>query len=475
MKKSLRAKLATALLATLLPAPALAAFVSGTGFGQALIYPYYTVQSVGGNAFNTYVSIVNGDTNAKALRVRVREGRNGREVAGFNLFLAAHSGWAAALVPSAGGAQLLTVDPACTAPAFTGGGPNLSPASFTGFNADGMGTGIDRLREGYIEVLEMASFPDGTLPPCDNLRASQTGTLAAPRGYLYGSGTLINVQSGLDFAENAMALGNLATAAYFRPPDDPYPDFDAAEIGRVGIFTRNDKLYRITMPSGVAAVEAAMVVAFLNNEVVLEAATASDTDWIVTMPTRRFHTPARPSPWFTATINTDGAIRMHGKLRSRSGTVAELVWQCGFLCPSRTFEADIRVPWAASVLGFHPTSSTANSSPLAASAGVTGALGSLNGWNVNLPMDPGGGALRLGFYARSGSTFASVDLNASSTRFGDGAVLNETIQLTGLPAVGFMVRTFRNGTLTCSGESCQGNYGGSSQHRTRRVVDTANP
>jgi hypothetical protein len=66
-------------------------------------------------------------------------------------------------------------------------------------------------------------------------------------------------------------------------------------------------------------------------------------------------------------------------------------------------------------------------------------------------------------------------LSASTTRLGDGAVASEAIQLTGLPAVGFMVRTFRNGTLTCADGKCQGNYGGSSQHRLRRIVDPANP
>ena len=36
------------------------------GRGQALIYPYYTTQSTDGDAFNTYVSIVNGHAQPKA-------------------------------------------------------------------------------------------------------------------------------------------------------------------------------------------------------------------------------------------------------------------------------------------------------------------------------------------------------------------------------------------------------------------------
>jgi hypothetical protein len=47
-----------------------------------------------------------------------------------------------------------------------------------------------------------------------------------------------------------------------------------------------------------------------------------------------------------------------------------------------------------------------------------------------------------------------------------GVVTNTTAASTfhGLPVVGFMIRTFANGTLTCGTASCQGNYGGSVSH-----------
>ena len=79
-------KAAALLVLFLLSSPALAVYVSGSGFGQALIYPYFTAQAVDGNAFNTYISIGNGHAKPKALRVRVREGRNGREIAVLNGF-----------------------------------------------------------------------------------------------------------------------------------------------------------------------------------------------------------------------------------------------------------------------------------------------------------------------------------------------------------------------------------------------------
>src|SRR6266540_6068057 len=65
---------------------ATAVSLGSDGLGQALIFPYYTVQSASGNAFNTYLSVVNHAADAKAIRVRFREGRLSREVLAFNLF-----------------------------------------------------------------------------------------------------------------------------------------------------------------------------------------------------------------------------------------------------------------------------------------------------------------------------------------------------------------------------------------------------
>ena len=45
------------------------------GTGMVLIYPYYTVNSIGGNAYNTYISVTNTSTVAKVTKVRFREGR----------------------------------------------------------------------------------------------------------------------------------------------------------------------------------------------------------------------------------------------------------------------------------------------------------------------------------------------------------------------------------------------------------------
>src|SRR5687768_14226092 len=114
--------LACAVAAAFVPA-AHAVSLASDGLGQALIYPYYTVRASGnGNAFNTYLSVVNTTPQSKALRVRVREGRAAREAISFNLYLGPNDVWTAAFVPTDAGSRLLTMDASCTDPTFLDAG-----------------------------------------------------------------------------------------------------------------------------------------------------------------------------------------------------------------------------------------------------------------------------------------------------------------------------------------------------------------
>ena len=294
------------------------------GVGQALIFPYYTVRSTDGNAFNTFVSIANSSADAKALRVRFREGRNSREVASFNLFLAPGGIWTGALVPSGDGARLVSADQSCTSPAFASAPGSLpfldfSDASYAGANADGAGTGLDRTREGYVEAIEMATLTGAsaqqaaftgtslaTPANCGALRNAATLETAAPSGGLSGTLTVINVDAGRDFTVNADALANLASRPFYRPIADPYPDFDVTEVDAYSTGIVEGKVYRATWSRGVDAVSSALIASVIENEFVIDAATRSRTDWIVTLPTRRFYgsgtTVAAPfSPPFSDT------------------------------------------------------------------------------------------------------------------------------------------------------------------------------
>jgi hypothetical protein len=94
-----------ALFAAIAAAGALAAtgaanavYVNNDGPGQALIYPYYTAR----DGASSLLSVVNTTVDAKAVEVRLLEGKNSREVLDFNLFLSPYDIWTGAVIPADG-------------------------------------------------------------------------------------------------------------------------------------------------------------------------------------------------------------------------------------------------------------------------------------------------------------------------------------------------------------------------------------
>ncbi len=109
------------------------------------------------------------------------------------------------------------------------------------------------------------------------------------------------------------------------------------------------------------------------------------------------------------------------------------------------------------------------------SSDVLGAANTL-GWSSAFlpigPIQPWGGIGvqedffngRLKLWFDSGISVSSLP-GSSWVDLATGAVGTGPVQLFGLPAAGFMVRTFENGTLSCSGGACQGNYASAMPHR----------
>lgn len=140
------------------------------GLGQVLIYPYYTVRD--GNT--TLLSVVNTTDSAKAVKVRFKEGYNSREVLDFNMYMSAWDVWTAVLYsgPAVSGTTgtptMRTWDSTCTVPYFYGntaddgtgvsGVQEFLPYAYTGKNADGGPTTIDRAAEGHFEIIEMGTL-----------------------------------------------------------------------------------------------------------------------------------------------------------------------------------------------------------------------------------------------------------------------------------------------------------------------------
>jgi hypothetical protein len=100
----------------------------------------------------------------EALKVRLLEGYNGRDVQDFNLYLSSYDYCVGAAVDCAnGGATIFTNDNSCAVPKL----PTASAAAlaFTTTNfdgtrtqgADGGPTDISHMREGHVEIIEMGT------------------------------------------------------------------------------------------------------------------------------------------------------------------------------------------------------------------------------------------------------------------------------------------------------------------------------
>jgi hypothetical protein len=461
-----------------------AVYVNADGTGQALIYPYYTVQSTPGGAFNTYVSVVNAANDNKVLRVRFRESRAGREVASFNLYLGRNDVWTGALVPTPQGTRLITQDFSCTDPAFSGdpAGIDFTNAFYSGANADAAGAGLDRTREGYLEILEMATVTGSSQGPmthttagvpsnCAAVRPLPGADAASPTGGLSGTLTLINVADGSDYSMNAEALAELGTRAFYRPPSDAYPAFDAAEIDPVSVVAANGFMYRSHWGRSIDAISGALMRQAAYAEYVVEPATASHTDVAITFPTRPFLVGASAAAPFTsvapwsASCSTGEPMGITVFNRAQAGAL---------LGPSNFPGLPLNQPFAcatAAIAGVENGTATAKvlgSSSLGLSDGRIAINASFqSGWLVFQP-----GPVNQSNALVTSQTLTSL---ASSTRtsIATGAVTTGAHTHLGLPMTGVVVRQLKNGLLSCGSASCQGNYGSAFPLKYRRSVTAA--
>jgi hypothetical protein len=478
-RRSLVASLMAALSS---PSAVQAVHLDTDGTGQALIYPYYTTRSADGNAFNTYVSVVNHRQQispyATVIRVRFREGRNGREVASFNLYLSYGDVWTATIVPTNEGARLLTYDESCTSPQIPLG--NLLFQGQRALDFSSGGEDLDLTREGYVEMIQMASLSGvasaavthnsaGIPANCAVVQTRDPTSVSAPTGQLSGTGTLINVASGLDFTYNAEALGGLTTRPFYRNYTDPYPDWNAAEITPVSSILANGKQYRLTWASGLEAVDAVLMRTGVLNEFIRDTATMSRTDWILTFPTRRLHvTPAATTAPFLDAISPSSSCAalypttFTREERDDTSIRCPLLNDFGFPCPPAPLAC-----FASTILAATPAANTAPS----------GVLGSTSRHSATYLWPPNfaNGWSQVAFADRGGPSRHELRSLPSSTvrDLATDQVTTGSQVISGLPVLGLMLRTFVNGTLVCASGSCQGNYGGNFPHKYRRQITPA--
>jgi hypothetical protein len=450
-----------------------AVMVNPNGLGQVLIYPYYTVRSTdtpSAGQFNTLLSIVNTTGSTKAVKVRFREGAASKEVLDFNVFLSPHDVWTAAVTPvGADGASISTVDNSCTIPTLLG-----NPQNFRTFDSDADVIGTSRpgrVTEGYFEVFEMATYaPDdpvavnsthsgGVPKDCSAVTDAAAGVNPLPAtGGLSGEASLVNVQGGELYSEDATALTQFwdqtdLVGHYFTTANDT-PNFTNA----FPIASAVDSLGRIIsggFPSGELAATAALQRQAVINEFSLNDSTLSGTDWVVTMPTKHHLVTALSAlPPFQNRLTENGSCDdVTFTLYDREEFATQAAGSD--FSPSPPAGAGSQLCWEANVISFaRPSTNTTIGANV---------LGSANRVDLDAK-EKAAGWMQLTFgpsavNAATGGT-AGYDPQTGST-FVPGATFS------GLPVIGFAVQSFLNGTLTNpnTGERFRSTYGGSWGHR----------
>lgn len=306
---------------------------NGDGIGHVLLVPYYTAQN--GNA--TLLNIVNTDTtNGKAVKVRFRGAQNSDDVFDFHLYLSPGDVWAGMVSEGADGrAQLTTADNSCTLPA------NVNQ-SFVVSRLNG--TAAERAagtREGYVEIFNMADIPPngaaGAATLYGQIKHAANGNVgcgapltglspditteanAASAGFntpstgLMANWTIINVPeaaawTGVATAIEARTAGGVAGRGNFVW----HPQTATAVGGAIDNLTADPLLKTtgtitaafydlpdvstpyVTAPGAGApetqatAIAGALAKTAVINEYITDPTVFAATDWVFSMPTRRY-------------------------------------------------------------------------------------------------------------------------------------------------------------------------------------------
>ncbi len=351
----------TAIAASFMSQPAAAANLSVDGTGQVLLYPYFTVEK----GQQTAISIVNTSEAGKAIKVRFLEGYNGRQVFGFNLYLAPLDVWVGSVVAGSAAAgsdaappaAIRTDDSSCMVPAISAQSVNFQIDQFTGVNNDSGPDTPERTREGYVEVIEMGAvlpmkfdanqfivIPNGTFTAmqhgdggapasCASIRAAwpvrsaiapneptllqdannyqgvfgelalDSNDISAPSGGLFGAGSIIDTQAGSVIGYAAEAIDGFRISAMHTGPGHSQPTLNSAEP--ISHVIANGELvtshWRASISTGgnadsgsaIDAISALLQARAISNEFMTDPSIGGNSEWVVTLPTRRFYVDTR--------------------------------------------------------------------------------------------------------------------------------------------------------------------------------------
>ena len=308
--------------------PVEAVNIANDGLGEAMVFPYYTTRA----GWSTFFNITNTSAeHTVIMKVRWREAVNSRDARDFNVILSPNDVWTAATVPGTGGAKMVTSDNSCTLPQLPADG-SLTGIPFTngayvGVNADGGDDRLDRTREGYFEVFQMGTIVNATATGwtgqvargalhnsvgnnqarpanCNVVRTRLNEALAGtdglditdldePLNLLKGRAVLINSGDGVAAGYDPLTLANFANTQIYNNPESPLPNLGntAPQLGTIFNDTTNAVETFAVVNSVADPVSGLISRSGLIND--YNFATGSETDWVVTLPTKNFYVDAK--------------------------------------------------------------------------------------------------------------------------------------------------------------------------------------
>ena len=464
--------------------------VNPDGLGQVLIYPYYTTRvDKSGNAYSSLLTVVNSTASAKAVKVRFIEGKNSEEVLDFNLFLSNHDVWTAAILPTPdGGAGVGTFDKSCTVPTVSHDVNNLSEFVNVLLDDTVGDDSLDRTREGYAEVIEMGPIDPTSktwtaithvagVPPCTASALTDAAVTSAldtsidnPNlGGLFGDMTLINVNSGTDYTEDAVALDNFRNAGAYDSPGNVTPDLKEA-APPISVTVIGNAVYQSRFNNGVNvntfdAISALFMHDHVYNTFVLDSATKSGTDWVLNFPTKRYYytfVGAKGNQTATSYLFQRNLIINQGACDDVAATLYDreentAVTQVGF-SPSVPGKANT-LCWEANVLTFNASQVLGSTNNRNVQTGFADGWADLNFVLPTTTTTYQGAPGTFGHQLRAADT-TITPIGGSSTTFGLATYF-------GLPVIGFAVESYQNGVLAGNVLS---NYGGNFVHKGTRSI-----
>ena len=243
-------------------------------------------------------------------------------------------------------------------------------------------------------------------------------------------------------------------------PGSVFPDLTFADL--TSEVFNNGRVVTSTWSSGDTTVSALLMHNNIINEFVLDNATLSGTDWVITMPTKRYNVPVHNTALVGDATQLFSPFTHKFWLNGACEPVSISFWNRE---EGNITIQDFSPPQAigGTSLCWETTVVTFNNSHL---------LGSVN--EVNVPVSFENGWLRMAFNA-SGLTAVNGQIDGNGASIPSGAVAQKLTSVDGdtyigLPTVGFMLQDFINQNAA---PGVLATYGGNFNHKFTTAITSA--